>query len=76
MKVFSICIDGRKVAIVAAKTKKRAHEILNSKYPMSYYYFSEFSSETGNDVAVNIATSKPETIFISSDSLSDDYKPV
>ena len=46
--------------IVAAKTKKRAAELLG----MSMYTFNNYVSETGNKADIEEALANPETVIV------------
>lgn len=47
-------------AIVAAKSKKRAAELLK----MSIYMFNQYASETGNENDIKRAIENPETVIV------------
>jgi hypothetical protein len=47
-------------AVVAAKTKKKAAELLG----LSMYMMKNYSSVTGNDKEVAAAMEKPETVVV------------
>jgi len=59
-KVFGGNLDGRLHALVAAKTKKRAAELLN----ISMYQMTNYFSQTGNEGDIKLAISEPETVFV------------
>lgn len=68
--------DGKQVrCIVAAKTKKRAVELLG----VSLYEFNNYWCDTGNEIELEVALESPETVFISSNhysKLKSDYKSI
>ena len=49
--------------IIATKTKKRAKEILLEFHNIKQYYFCDYWCETSNSQEIELALSKPETIF-------------
>lgn len=55
--------------IVATRTKKRAMELLKA----SPNTFKDYWSETGNAVEIATALPKPDTIFIASTSMGNDF---
>ena len=76
LKVWGGSWDGRSRGIVAARTKKRAVELLAAHYhPMSRHYFDGYWCETGNDMELKIANR--EGVWVTTNRLMDgSYKPV
>lgn len=73
IKVFGglIFLGGKQVrTIVAAKTKKRAAELLK----ISTYELNTWWSETGNEKELETALSSPETVFCATTSMGYDFK--
>lgn len=67
MKVYGGCYDGRSRVIVAAPNKKAAWQAVNTIWPsISYYSWDSFTSDTGNDAELEVATAKPLTVFTQS----------
>lgn len=65
------CSIGIYRKIVATRTKKEAAEALG----MSMYMFNQYASDTGNQTEIELATSKPGTVFYKSNSIySDPFK--
>ena len=63
LKVYGGIFDGSNREIVAAYTKKHAHELISRNRKMSYKSFSDYSSQTGNKKEIEIATADPFTVF-------------
>ena len=59
LKVYGIGWMGRTRRIVATTSKKKAAELIGT----SQYHFSEYGCETGNKREVELAMSKPGTVF-------------
>ena len=80
VKVYGGVYDGRNRLIVAAKSKKAAFEAISRvTYAVSYYYFSQHTSETGNDVELKVALAAPLSVFSASTLnrgrlVAEDYK--
>lgn len=74
LKVFAGTPYGRNRFIVAAKSKKRAAELMR----ISYTSAKNFLSETGNDFEVRIAMENPEVLFWDDKSVENGtaYRPV
>ena len=63
--------DGEQVeTIIATTSKKKVSELVGEHY---HYVLSHWS-ETHNDLQIQIATSKPETVFKSSGMFKKDFK--
>lgn len=63
LKVYGGCYDGRNRVIVAAKSKKEAHALVNSAIGISYYSWDAYTSTTGNDNELTVALGAPGTVF-------------
>lgn len=66
LKVYGGCYDGRHRVIVAAKSKKEAHRLVqtapNYRF-LSYYGWNRYTSDTGNDEELQLALSEPGAVF-------------
>ena len=73
MKVYGgmIFLKGRQVrTIVATKTKKKARELVD----VGVSEFNNYWSETRNEIELDIALAKPNTVFVASHSMGNDFK--
>ena len=73
LKVFSGCLmhHGKQLnTIVATHTQKEAAKLLG----ISLYELRNYWSETGNDIEINVATSKPGVVFWASSYMGYDLK--
>lgn len=58
--------------IVAAKSKKKAAELVGE----SLHQFRQYWSETGNDIEIKTALKMPGVVFQASTSMGKDFMPV
>ncbi len=63
-------------AAVAAKNWKAAHAIAIQSHPMSFYYFRNYWSITGNTAQIEAATKNPGKLVVASSLKDEDYEPV
>jgi hypothetical protein len=67
--------DGVRRGLVAATTKKRAVELVKKAEPViSYYYFNDYWTETGNDVELAVATEEGVWATISDHGVAPDKR--
>lgn len=72
IKVWGVGWMGTHRRIVATTSKKRAAELIGT----SYYHFNEYASQTGNKEEVELAMSKPETVFEHRDFSGQPWKEI
>jgi len=73
LKVFGGCtfVDGRQVrTIIATTSKKKVAEVTGIQYARVLDYWSQ----TFNKVELEIALAKPETVFVASSFMGEDFR--
>jgi hypothetical protein len=73
LKVFGGCtfVDGRQVrTIIATTSKKKVSEVTGIQYTRVLDYWSQ----TFNKVELEIALAKPETVFVASSFMGEDFR--
>jgi len=66
-----IFVNGKQVrTIVATKYKKDAISLFDY---MSIHEFNNYWCETGNDIELKVALSKPNTVFVATSSMGNDF---
>ena len=73
LKVFGGCtfVNGKQVrTIIATTSKKKVSQIVGEPYP----YVLDYWSQTWNDVELETALAKPETVFVASSVSGNDFR--
>lgn len=59
LKTYGLTLNGTIRTVVAAKTQKRASELMN----ITPSYLRKYGGETGNEAEVALCQAAPETVF-------------